>query len=117
VNRSRAGTVSLALGLAAAAGVFALGRTLALGHEARAARDGTVAARAAQLDRYEASLRRALAQKPPPLPAVPAARQATPSQAPVRIVYHRPPAVVVTRHRSGEDGGGEREVEGAGADD
>ena len=118
MNRTRALIVSLAVGVAAIAGVFALGRTVALGNEAHATTNNQVAQRAAQLNRYEASLRRALAQKPPALPPVPAASSAATSlqsAAPARVVYHRPPPVVVIKHRPGGEGGSE--FEGAEADD
>ena len=112
MNRTRPFLVSLAVALAAIAGVVALGSTLALGQQAHASQDRQIVRRSAQLDRYEATLRKALRQKPPALPPPPAtsSRQAA---APVRVVYHRPPPIVVTTHRSG----GEHEVEGAGADD
>ena len=112
MNRTRPFLVSLAVALAAVAGVFALGRTLGLGQQAHASQDRQIARRTAQLDRYEASLRTALRQRPPALPPLPAASSRQ-EAAPVRVVYHRPPPVVVTTHRSG----GEHEVEGAEADD
>jgi hypothetical protein len=126
MNRTRALIVSLAVGLTAIAGVFALSHTLTLGNQAHATTNHQVARRTAQLNRYEASLRRALAQKPPALPPVPAAGTASAplqsavsaplqSAAPVRVVYHRPPPVVVIKHRAG--GEHESELEGAGADD
>lgn len=118
MNRTRALIVSLAVGLAAISGVFALGHTVSLGSQAQGASDRQVAQRTAQLDRYEASLRKALAQKPPALPAVPASGSASAplqSAAPVRVVYHRPPPVVVVKHRAG--GEHESEQEGAGSDD
>jgi hypothetical protein len=116
VNRTRALVVSLAIGLAAISGLYALASTLSLGRQSRAASDAQIARRTAQLDRYEASLRRALAQKPPALPAVPAAGSgpSLQSAAPVRVVYHRPPPVVVVTHRAGEH---ENENEGVEADD
>jgi hypothetical protein len=126
MNRTRALIVSLAVGTAAIAGVFALSHTVALGNQANAKTDRQVAQRTAQLDRYEASLRRALAKKPPKLPPVPAAGStsapaqsvvgaAAPAAPAARVVYHRPPPVVVVKHRAG--GEHEAEVEGGGADD
>ena len=126
MNRIRAFIVSLAVGAAAIAGVFALGHTVALGTQASAKADRQVAQRTQQLNRYEASLRRALAQKPPKLPPVPAAGSASaPSQSAVgapaqsapavRVVYHRPPPIVVVKHRAG--GEHEFEAEGGEADD
>jgi hypothetical protein len=126
MNRMHALIVSLAVGVAAIAGVFALGHTISLSNQAHATTDRQVAQRTAQLDRYEASLRKALAQKPPKLPPVPAAGSSSaPTQSsvsaplssapPVRVVYHRPPPIVVVKHRAG--GGHEFEAEGGGADD
>jgi hypothetical protein len=114
VNRTRALILSLAAGLAAVSGLFALGSTVTLGQQARASNDAQIARRAAQLDRYEASLRKALAQKPPALPPVPSAGNASSVQsaAPVRVIYHRPPPVVVVTNRAGE-----HEQEGDEADD
>jgi hypothetical protein len=124
MNRTRALIVSLAVSVAAIAGVFALGHTVALGNQADASTNKQVAQRTRQLNRYEASLRKALAQQPAALPPVPVSGATdTPLQstvsaplqtaAPVRVVYHRPPPVVVVKHRAG----GESEFEGAEADD
>jgi hypothetical protein len=126
MNRTRALIVSLAVGLAAIMGVFALGHTLALSHATSSTTDQQVAKRTRQLNRYEASLRRTLAQKPPALPAVPrtgstgstlqvAAGAPAPSVESVRVIYHRPPPVVVIKHRAG--GEAEAEHEGVEADD
>jgi len=119
MNRTRALLLSLAVGLAAIAGVFAVGNTVSLGSQSRSTTDSQVAQRAAQLDRYEASLRKALAQKPPALPALPKASTAgAPLQAatPVRVVYHRPPPIVLTTSRTGASEH-EDDDEGAEADD
>jgi hypothetical protein len=114
MNRIRALVLSLTVGVAAIAGLFALGHTLALGRQAQGVSDRQVARRTAQLNRYQASLQRALATRPPALPPLPKASAASrQSSAPVRVVYHRPPPVVVTVHRSG----GEADHEGGGADD
>jgi hypothetical protein len=118
MNRTSALFVSLAIAVAAIAGVFALGNTLSLGRSAHASTDRQVAQRTAQLDRYEASLRKALLKKPPALPRLSTSTPATaPVQAaaPVRVVYHRPPPIIVTKHRSA--GAGEAEFEGVEADD
>ncbi len=124
MNRTRALIVSLAVGLAAVAGVFALANTVSLGSQAHTSAAKKITQRTAQLNRYEATLRRALAQKPPPLPAVPSTTSVSstlqsavgapaPSVAPVRVIYNRPPPIVVVKHRAG----GEHEIEGRGADD
>lgn len=119
MNRSRAVVVSLAVAVAAVAGVVALGSSVAQGSSARASTAAQVARRTAQLDRYEAALRRSLAQQPPPLPPLPkAGAQATAmrSTPAVRVVYRRPPPIVVGQR--GEDEG-ERELahDEAGSDD
>jgi len=122
MNRARALIVSLAVGLAAIAGVFAVAHTVSLGNQSHASTNAQVARRTAQLDRYEASLRKALAQKPPSLPPLPtttAAATNLQSAAPVRVVYHRPPPIVITTKRTGgeHDGEHESDSEGGGADD
>jgi len=124
MNRTRALILSLAVGLAAVTGVFALSHTVSLGNQAHATTGRQVAQRTAQLNRYEASLRKALAQKPPALPPVPASGTASAPQqstasaqlesaAPVRVIYHRAPTIVVVKHRAG----GEPEFDGVEADD
>lgn len=98
MKRPRALLVSLAVAAAAIAGVFALTSTVSLGSQARASTDAQVAQRSAQLDRYEASLRKALAEKPPRLPALPttsASSAGVPSTAPARVVYQSSPPVIV----------------------
>lgn len=113
MNRSLALILSLAAAVAAVAGVLAVTSTLALGGQARATTDQQVAQRTAQLDRYEASLTKALAQKPPALPPVPhassTASAGTAATAPARIVYRRAPAVVVGQ--AGDDDEHEHEHE------
>ncbi len=112
MNRSSALIASLAVGLAAIAGVFALGRTLTLGARAGAATDRTVAQRTAQLDRYQASLQKALSRRPPVLAPVSGAPAAgSTAAAPVRVIYHRPPPVVVIQRASGEHEGEQEGVE------
>ncbi len=132
MNRTRALIASLAVGLAAIAGVFALDQTLALGNAASSTTDRTVAQRTRQLNLYEASLRKALARKPPALPPVPrpggtdsamqvAAGLPPRNAAQEQVVYRRSPPVVVITHRADGDGDveheGETEFEGAEADD
>ena len=120
MKRLQALAVSLAVAVAAIAGVFALTSTVSLGSQTRAATDRQVVKRTAQLNRYEASLRKALAQKPPRLPAIPSttAQSTAPVQAaaPARVVYHRPPPIVIVKHRAGSEGGAEYE-QGGGLDD
>lgn len=92
MHRARAIVVSLALAAAAVAAVLALTNTFSLAGQARASSDRQVTERTAQLDRYEASLRQALAQKPKALPPLPRSASSTaPATAavPVRVVYER----------------------------
>lgn len=114
MTRTHTLVLSLAIGLIAILGVFAATRTVGLGNQARSAADAQVAARSAALDKYAASLRTALARSVKPLPTVPAGSAAMPNAGarPVRIVYHRPPPIVIHTHRSGGDG-----VEGGELDD
>jgi hypothetical protein len=102
MTRATALVLSLAIGASAFLGVFALTRTAALSRSSHAASNALVAKRTQALDRYEAALRKALARTPPALPPVSTARPAMPAQA-VRVVYHRPPPVVVTVHRAGAE--------------
>jgi hypothetical protein len=77
MNGKHAITISLAAGLAAIAGTIAATKSVQLGRSGAAAASQSssalVAQRNAQLDRAEASLRKALAQKPPKLPPLPGA--------------------------------------------
>ena len=115
MSRKHTLVVAIALGLAASMGALALARTVGLGASSKPPRvsDAVVAQRTRQLDRFEASLKRELAKKPPALPATPA----NPAGAPQRVVYVRPKPIVVRVHRSGEHESGEREAAGYEADD
>ena len=104
-----------ALAVAAVLGATAALRTTSLGRAHRASADAAVVARANQLDRFEAALRAQLAKRPPALPAV--TRAAPPAPSP-RIVYRRPPAIVVVRHtHHGDDGASESAEGGDGGGD
>lgn len=106
MNRSRALIVSLAVSVAAVAGVFAATSTISLGSEAKASADQQVAQRTAQLDRYEASLQTALAKKPPDLPAMQTGNQAVAgvqTTPPDRVVYRRAAPVVGQTDGSDEE--------------
>jgi len=103
--------VSAGLGLAAATRTAGL-RTAAATHTQTAA----IAARSHRLDRVEAALRRALRDKPPALPAVPAAGRPVAGAPAPRVVYRRPAPVVVLKHSSHHDSEGDREAEGGGDD-
>lgn len=116
MKRTSALLVSLSIGVAAILGVFAATRTIVLGSRPSSATSTQVAKRTRQLNRYEASLRKALAQKPPALPPLPAGAASTPAAQPVRVVYHRPPPIVIHKRSSGGEGEHQGSEEG-GADD
>jgi hypothetical protein len=89
--------VALLLGAAATFGVVAATRTAGVGAAAHARISRTaLTERAKRLNAAERALRRALADRPPPLPSVPAAVSRA-TQAP-QIVYRRPAPVVVLAH-------------------
>ena len=111
MNRGRAAIIALTIAIAAVAGVFAVGHSLALGTQARTTTDAQVARRSAQLDRYQASLAAALSKRPPALPRAPSSTAGTVAQ-PVRVVYRRAVAVA-----SVSGGGGDDEGWGGGSDD
>ena len=105
--------VAALLGLAAVVGVVAASQTAGIGtaQTARASND-TIVLRANRLDAAERALKRALAHRPPALPARPSASS---SAAPVaQVIYRRPAPVVVLKHRGA---GGEHEHESEGFDD
>ena len=114
MTRTHAIVLSLVIGLIAIVGVVAATRTVGLGTRARSATDARIAQRSAALDRYAASLRTMLARSAKPLPTS-AVSSAAMSQAgqPVRVVYHRPPPIVVHVPRTG----GDDASEGGGMDD
>jgi hypothetical protein len=86
--------VAILLGIAAVLGLFAVTRTVSLGASSRHAQDALVQKRAQQLNAFERSLRRQLTQTAAARPSVPASR----------VVYHRPPPIVITTHRQHGDG-------------
>ena len=85
--------VAVLIGIGAALGTYAVTRTSELGVSSRVsakkAADATVTVRTRRLDALEASLRKALALKPPALPRVPKLR---PAPQPTRVVYSAAPA-------------------------
>jgi hypothetical protein len=110
MSRSNIAAVSALLALAAVLGTIAATHTVSLGAAKRQAAVTTLQAQSRSLDRFEASLRKALARRPPALPALPRRTAASP-----RVVYRRPAPVVVVRHlHHGDDG--ESSAEG-GTDD
>jgi len=116
MRKSNVALIAGLLAVAAVLGTVAATRTVSLGAAGRQATSATVQARARQLDAYAASLRRALARKPPALPAVPKTNGQAPAQ---RVVYHRPAPIVIVKHtHHGDDGGFERaDGAGGGGDD
>lgn len=104
--------ISALLALAAVLGTVAATHTISLGAAKQKSSSAAVASQTHRLDRFEASLRRALAKRPPALPAL--AKTAPRSQP--RVVYRRPAPVVVVRHVHHGDDGGETSAEG-GSDD
>lgn len=123
MHRFHVTVMALVLAAAAVLGAVAVARTTHLGSAARHTSDVAFAARAKQLTRYAAKLRKELKAKPPALPSIPKP-QSPPAAAPTsaappapRIVYHRPPPVVVTVHHShGDDGPGGGDGGGGGDD-
>jgi hypothetical protein len=107
MNRFNIAVVAGLLALAAVLGTVAATHTVALGTAQKQKANATVQSRAKQLAAYEASLRHALAKKPPALPAVPKTPAVAPSApaAQQRVVYQRPPAIVIVKHtHHGDDG-------------
>jgi hypothetical protein len=112
------------LAVNAVVGTVALTRTVHLGQASHAASATLVAKRAAQLDRFEASLHAQLAKTPPPLPKIPSGLasggttvSASSGATAPRVRYVRPAPIVVHTHRTGgEHEGFEAESEG-GEDD
>jgi hypothetical protein len=111
--RKHAFLIAVFLGLAAAIGAFAAINTARLGApQAKAvsaqSQSAQLQRRSRLLNRQAASLRRALAKRPPKLPKVPTfAQAATPSSAQAavaaaapRVQYVRPAPVIVIKHRS-----------------
>ena len=102
--------IALLLALAAVFGTFAATRTASLGSASRQAANASYDARVKQLNAFSAKLRKELAAKPAQLSA-PAGTRVAP-----RIVYRRPPAIVVVKHTHHGDDGFER-ADGGGSDD
>jgi hypothetical protein len=101
-------TVAAMLGVSAVFGFLAATRTAGLHSTSATASSAAVTARAHRLDRVEASLRRALRDKPPGLPALPAVRAAASTP---QVVYQRPAPIVVIKHHAGSEAEHERETD------
>lgn len=110
MNKMHALIVAAILAVAAVFGFVAATRTAGLRSASPTVSSAAASARAHKLDRVEASLRRALRDKPPALPALPASRGSAVGAAP-HVVYHRPAPIVVVRHRSSSEAEHEAEHE------
>jgi hypothetical protein len=134
VPRKQILIVALSLAFAAVVGTVALTKTVHLGQASTkpAVSKAAIAKRAAQLNRFEASLRAQLKRTPPAVPKVPPAPAVAPALAPApaavaspavsapapaaaqRVVYVRPAPIIIHKHRAGgehesagqSDGGG-----------
>jgi len=96
MRKSHVLVLAVLIAVGATLGTYALTRTTELGVKAREAStkdvDATIAARTHQLNTLEISLRKALAKKPPKLPALPPKVKAPlPQQAAPAPVYTRAP--------------------------
>jgi hypothetical protein len=115
MNKAHAAGIALLLTAAAVLGMVAASRTARLGRAASAsasakagATSSALAWRARRLDRIEVALRKSLRRKPPKLPPLPAVHHSAPApvaSAPAtaaapRVVYQRPPPIVVVSHRT-----------------
>jgi hypothetical protein len=86
--RSHALAVSLLLGVATATGAYAVVQTGNIGHAStkpEVATDAAIAARSRKLDAWQASLRKALAQRPPALPPLNRYAAVTGARSPVAM--------------------------------
>jgi hypothetical protein len=119
MSRKHLFAIVVLLGAAAVAGLLALTRTTTATTQASSTQ---IAAKSRSLDQLEASLRRSLAQQPPPLPA---ARSTAASPAPRTVFVPSTAAQQAAtgegEHEHGDDGDHDRGIEGAheheGADD
>ena len=108
MNKKHALVVAAILAVSAVCGLVAATRTAGLRSASPSVSSAAVSARTHKLDRVEASLRRALRDKPPALPAVPASRGSAAGLAPP-VVYHRPAPIIVVKHRSSSEAESEAE--------
>ena len=114
MNKANVAVIAGLLAVAAVLGTIAATHTVALGTAQKQKAAVVVQTRAKQLEAFQASLQRALAKKPPALPAVQPAPPAAQQQ---RVVYRRPPAIVVVKHtHHGDDGGHESQGNDGGGD-
>ena len=126
--RKHAFLIAIFLGLAAAIGAVAAINTARLGSpQAKAVstqpQSAQLQRRSRLLNSQAASLRQALAKRPPKLPKVPAFRSAAgtpasaPTSAPAPRQYVRPAPVIVVKHHSHEGDDHEGGDDGGGSDD
>lgn len=117
MRRSNAFLIALLLGAAVVTGSVATLKTVRLGTSAAqsSVSPRVLAHRRAVLARAEASLRKALARRPPKLPPIPkyAPVKAQPPAAASpptssAVQYVRPSPIVVVQHRAGGDDEGDR---------
>jgi len=106
MKKSHVFVLAVLIAVGATLGTYALTRTTELGVQARTASkkgtDATIAARTRQLNALEQSLHKALAKKPPRLPALPKLKAPAPRSAPrvyasAPVTSHAPAPVIVTR--------------------
>jgi len=120
MNKIHATVVALILGVSGALGIAAATRTAGLRAPAAGnVSNAAIAARAHKLDQVERQIARARRDKPPALPAVPAARNAAPAQRQA-VAYRRPAPVVVVsggHHESEDEGDDDHGGHGHGGDD
>lgn len=110
MNKMHALVVAAILAVAVGFGFVAATRTAGIRSASPSVSSAAVSARAHKLDRVEASLRRALRDKPPALPAMPASPGSAVGAAP-HVVYHRPAPIIVVKHRANSEGEHEAEHE------
>jgi coiled-coil-helix-coiled-coil-helix domain-containing protein 2 len=128
VPRKQTLIVALSLAFAAVVGTVALTKTVHLGQASvkPAVSKAAIAKRAAQLNKFEASLRAQLKRTPPAVPKVPPAPApalapaagATPAAAAPaavvaqRVVYVRPAPIIIHKHRAGGEHEGSDQRDG-----
>jgi len=108
MNKMHALVVAAILAVSTVFGLVAARRTSGLRSASPTVSSAAVSARAHKLDRIEASLRRALRDKPPALPALPASRGSVVVAA-THVVFHRPAPIIVVKHRSSSEAESEAE--------
>lgn len=101
MKKSHVFVLAVLIAVGSMLGTYALTRTTELGVQAREASskdvDAAVATRTRQLNALEISLRKALAKKPPPLPALPKKVKAIPVQAAPRVYTPAPASIAPAR--------------------